>query len=142
MSKILLYFPFTFDGMKRWIIILITIIGVSCHHHPDDLIGVWTVQSKFYSGTYQIKEDGKKLSGVVLYYNDGTSKYTYNEEKPYYIFTGLKKDNGIYIDAVTGATSSNEKPQTLEIQKIHLDTLEVTTYIRNKPLKEIWIRKK
>lgn len=79
---------------------------------------------------------------MVLYYNDGTSKYTYNEKKPYYIFTGLQKGNGIYVDAVTGATSSNQTQKTLEIEKKHLDTLEVTTYIRNKPLKEIWIRKK
>lgn len=128
--------------MKRWIIILLTFFWIVCNHQSDDMVGEWVVQSKHYSATYRILQEGKKLNGLVLYYNDGTTKYRHDGEKFYYIFTGLEKDDGIYVDAVTGATSKNDTPKTLEINKRNIDTLDVTTYIRNKPLREIWTRNK
>ena len=142
MSKPLHLNPSNFIFMKGWIITLLLIISMSCNHQPDDMVGKWKTHSKHYTATFQIFEEGKKLNGLVLYYNDGTSKYNYDKNKPYYLFKGLKKKDDVYIDAMTGATTKSDTPKTLEIKKRNIDTLDVTTYIRNKPLREVWTRNK
>ena len=51
----------------------------------------------------------------------------------------IKQKDGLYIDAISGATITKKE---LVIKQKNEDTLEVTTYIRNKPLKELWIKKR
>jgi len=41
---------------------------------------------------------------------------------------------------VDNIIKTNEIKPNIELQSIHKDTLEVITYLRNKPLKEVWIR--
>lgn len=128
--------------MKQWIFLLFPIIMVSCQRQEDPLVGKWKVNSKFYSATYQISEAGNELNGLVLSYNDGTSKYKQGDEKQYFVFTGLKKESELqYVDGISGATSKKDAPKSIEIKQINKDTLEVTTFIMNKPLTEIWTRK-
>lgn len=67
---------------------------------------------------------------------------------PYYMKQELNKDiflnnlkfkNDVFVDAISGATQTNSENLTIKIK--HKDTLEVTSYIRHKPLVEIWTRK-
>lgn len=128
--------------MLRWIFASFLIILIACQQRQDPLIGKWKVNSKFYYATYQILEDGNQLKGLVISYNDGTSKYHYDKEKPYYIFTGLKKENAqYYVNGVSGATTKNSESKSIEIKRINNDSLEVTTFVMSKPLTEIWTRK-
>lgn len=121
---------------------LILIISLcSCYRQYNDIKGEWKVNSKFYHATYQIIEEDDNLNGLVLYYNDGTTKYTYDGTKRRYVFTGLKKEKNQYVDGISGATSKNSTPKSIEIKSKSEDTLEVTTYIMDKPLLEIWTRK-
>ena len=69
MSKPLHLNPSNFIFMKGWIITLLLIISMSCNHQPDDMAGKWKTHSKHYTATFQIFEEGKKLNGLVLYYN-------------------------------------------------------------------------
>ncbi len=129
--------------MRELVLLLLLLSLISCLTSSDKLLGEWRLVSRFYSATYQIIEDGKELKALVLYYNDGTTKYHYSEGEEYYLFTGLKEKNGVYVDGVSSATKVDEKVASkpnLSIKRIGLDTLEVTTYVREKPKKEIWVR--
>ena len=106
------------------------------------LIGEWKTNSQFYSATYQIAEEGTGLNGLVLFYDDGTTEYVHKDTKPRYIFTGLKKNsNSQYVDGISGATTKNSTPKSIEIKRRSYDTLEVTTYMMKQSLTEIWTRK-
>ncbi len=128
--------------MFRMVVVLLSIFMFSCSSRQDSIIGEWKVNSRFYQAVYQIVEENDALSGVVLYYNDGTTKYKYDGLKRRYAFTGLKKDKDQYVDGITGATTKMEAPKSVEIKKRGRDTLEMTSYIMEKPLVEIWTRNK
>ncbi len=113
---------------------------ISCSSQIDHrVLGTWKVQSTFYKAIYKIEKQHTKLIGKVLYYNDDTTilKKT-NTDKDIFI-KNLEYKNEVYVDAISGATKTNSK--NLKIKVKHKDTLEVTSYISNKPLVEIWIRK-
>lgn len=105
------------------------------------MIGIWKVDSKFYTATCEILEEDNTIKGVVLYYNDNTTVYKHEDGQPKsYFFKNITEKNGVYIDAVSGATKTENSNETATLHLLDQDTLEVTTYIMNKPLKEIWIR--
>ncbi|WP_460219267.1 hypothetical protein [Psychroserpens sp. MEBiC05023] len=128
--------------MKNRVLLFILLVAFSCAEKENPLLGKWEVDSKYYRAIYNIIKSNDSVKGKVLYYNDDTTIIRESDGKDYYIFMDLKEDEGIYVDAISGATKSNDIKPNIELNLIHLDTLDVTTYIRNKPLKEIWIRVK
>lgn len=127
--------------MRKTFLISIAIVFFSCTKKENPLIGIWKVDSKFYKATCGILEEEGLTKGVVLYYNDNTTVYTHEEGQPKsYFFKNIKEKDGTYIDAVSGATKTEDSSKTATLHLVSTDTLEITTYIMNKPLKEIWIR--
>lgn len=125
--------------MKATVAFFILITFCSCNESTNDIHGTWTVDSKFYRATCNITETNDAVKGQVLYYNDDTTVYTYNEgEAKNYFFNNIKVKNGGYVDAISGATKTGEQLVTLKLR--HKDTLDITRYVMNKPLKETWIR--
>lgn len=127
--------------MQKWIFIFFLLATMSCSQQEEILLGKWVVHSRFYQASYQILEEEKEFKALVLYYNDGTSKYQYDGSNKHFLFTKLKKKKGQYIDAISGATTKEGRGEHLSIHPKNKDTLEVTTYIMDRPLKEIWTRK-
>ena len=122
------------------IILLTIIIFCSCSKKKNPILGTWKVKSNFYKATCKILEEDKNIKGLVLFYDDNTTVYKYSANKPKkYFFNNLKGKSNSYIDATSGATKTR-KLDTTNLTLIHKDTLEITTYTMNKPLKEIWIR--
>ncbi len=124
--------------MKKILFVLFVFL-IGCGHDHSPILGKWSVESNFYSATYNIVEIGNRIKCEVLYYNDGTSSYKKDAGSPYYLSENLQYKNGIYIDGVSGATTKMSE-QKINITLIHKDTLNVTTYIMNKPLIEHWIK--
>ena len=125
--------------MKRNFIFLLILLFLSCSKNPKELVGIWTVKSPHYRAIYSIEEYNCNVVGKIKYYNDDTYVYKEtNTEKDIFLHK-IKRKDSIYIDAISGATITKNK---LTIKQKNEDTLEVTTYIRNKPLKEFWIKKK
>jgi len=123
--------------------ISLILLLASCSDKGKEILGVWDLDSKFYSATYKIEKTNNKLKAQILYYNDGTTQYKFNKNdvEKVYSFQNLKHNNGIYVDAVSGATKKTN-PEQAQIKAINKDTLTVTTYVFHKPLTEKWIRKK
>lgn len=115
---------------------------ISCKKSNKEIVGVWNVDSKFYSATYKIHNKGDNLVAQALYYNDGTTLYKFpnKSNKKIYLFENLKKKKSVYIDAVAGETKTNMVNHA-QLKATHKDTLEVTTYVMRYPLIEKWIRK-
>ncbi len=110
---------------------------ISCSQKPTELVGVWEVRTPYHKALYSIEEYKSNIVGRVLYYNDNT--FTYREsgtEKDIFLHE-IKQKKGVYIDASSGATITH---QEYIIKQTHIDTLEVTKLIHNKPLKELWIK--
>jgi len=129
--------------MKLFYACIFLLLSTACNQHTDPIEGEWKLNSRFYSATYKIAKERNQLNGLVLYYNDGTTKYKHDGSSNYYFFTGLKKQaNNHYIDGISGATSKNEISENIEIKYKSTDTLEVTSQVLNKPLVEIWTRNK
>lgn len=125
--------------MKKGLFFTAFLLLLSCAEQPKELIGIWQVNSPYYKATYSIEEQNNVIVGKVKYYNDDT--YIYREtgtDKDIFLHKITRKDS-IYIDAVSGATITKKE---LIIKQKSEDTLEVTTYIHNKPLKEFWIKKR
>lgn len=114
---------------------------LSCVHKQDSLLGVWNVKSNFYKATCQIVKENNTYKGLVLYYNDDTSIYKHKEgDVKTYFFNNIKAENNQFVDAISGATIASSRLAELKLK--HQDTLQVTTYIKQKPLTEIWIKQK
>ena len=128
--------------MKRIVLVFLIALIVSCTSNDSKLYGSWNVVSKYYKGTYKIFKENDSIKAKVLYYNDGTTIIRESNNENYYAFNNLKKQDEIYVDAISGATKTNDVKPNIELNLSHPDTLDVTTYIRNKPLKEVWIRVK
>ncbi|MGH1388047.1 hypothetical protein [Kordia sp.] len=127
--------------MRKAFLISSAIVVFSCTKKENPMIGIWKVNSRFYKATCEILEENDTVKGEVLYYNDNTTVYRSEKGQPKsYFFNNIKEKNGTYIDAVSGATKIENENKTAILHLLSKDTLEVTTYILNKPLKEIWIR--
>ena len=125
--------------MKKGILFLSMFCFLFCSKKPKELIGKWQVKSPHYKAIYSIEEDNNKIVGKVNYYNDGTYVYRAKGTNKDIFLHEIKQKDGLYIDAISGATITKKE---LVIKQKNEDTLEVTTYIRNKPLKELWIKKR
>lgn len=124
--------------MKKYLFGL-SIFIIGCNLKIDNrILGTWKVQSNYYDATYKIEKQGKKLIGKVIYYNDGTTILRETKTQKDVFLKNLKYKNNIFIDAVSGATKTNSNYVSIKVN--HKDTLEVTSYIMNKPLIEFWIK--
>lgn len=127
--------------MKRSLLVIIAIIAFSCSERESPILGIWKVDSNFYKATYQIIEKEDVTKGFVLYYNDDTTIYKYEKGQPkHYFIKNLIQEDSLYIDAISGATNTEQSNKTITLKNLSKDTLEVTSYIQHKPLKEYWIR--
>ena len=128
--------------MKKILTVLCFASVFSCSKSELSILGMWKVDSKYYKATCEILEEDGTLKGRVLYYNDGTTVYrNSNGDSIKYFFSNLKENEGVYIDAVSGATSTKSlENSTTSLKLLSKDTLEVISYIMHKPLKENWIR--
>lgn len=115
------------------------LVLVSCSKTPKELIGTWQVSSPYYRATYAIEEQDKNIVGRIIYYNDDTYIYRETGTKKDLFLKDIQKKGALYIDAYSGATIT-KKNLTMKLKG--KDTLEVTSYIKNKPLKEFWIKKR
>lgn len=125
--------------MKRGILYLLLMLLISCSGKPKELIGIWQLDSPYYRATYAIEEQDEKIIGRILYYNDDTYVYTETGTQKDIFLHQIAKNDSIYIDALSGATITKKE---ITMRLIAKDTLEVTSYIKNKPLKEFWIKKR
>jgi|GEM_PF-1279879 len=126
--------------MKKRTITVLLLIAFSCSPKPDPILGKWRVESKYYRATYNIVEVNDSLQGKVIYYNDDTTIIREEDDGEYFAFKNLKKDDGMYMDAISGATKTKDIKPNITLKLRHPDTLDVTTYVRNNALKETWIR--
>ena len=113
-----------------------------CNDNEQLLYGKWQVISNYYKATYEIIKENDSIKAEVLYYNDGTTIIREKDAKTYYVFKDLKASEDLFVDAMSGATKTDDSKKNIAIKIKHNDTLEVTQYIANKPLKEIWVRNK
>ncbi len=118
--------------------LLMVLFVWSCADRCEDISGTWKVLSPYYNASFQIQDINGELKCAVLTYDDGTSRFDNRGKSPYYLANELKCEDGIYIDGVSGATALNKN--SLTINKLSTDTLSVTSFIMNKPLKEYWIK--
>lgn len=121
--------------------ILVMLFAFSCQNAGKDLHGEWRVNSKFYSSSCMIFEEDHRLKGLILSYNDGTTRYQHDGSTTRYLFENLKKKDGVFVDAISGATVKAGEQPAISIEQKSKDTLAVTTYIMNHPLTEMWTRK-
>ncbi|WP_353778129.1 hypothetical protein [Winogradskyella sp. 3972H.M.0a.05] len=128
--------------MKKLTLFLLPVLMFACANNEHDLYGKWDVLSKHYSATYKILKENDFIKAKVLYYNDGTTFIKAEDSKPYYVFKNLKASDGLFVDAISGATKADTSNVEISIHIKHKDTLEVTKYIMKKPLEELWIRHK
>ncbi len=125
--------------MKKGLVFLMMFGFLFCTQKPKELIGIWEVKSPHYRATYAIEEYNNRIVGKIQYYNDDTYVYKGTGTEKDIFLHKIKRKDSVYIDAISGATMTKKD---LVIKQKSPDTLEVTTYIRNKPLKEFWIKKK
>lgn len=123
--------------MKTPILILVLITLISCSNQ-EEINGYWSVQSDFYKAVYHINDFDNTKKAEIISYNDGTTKYNKHTKPNQYLFSNLKKRDKSYVDLVSGATKITSN--TNQIKIIHPDTLEITTYLHNTPLTELWIK--
>ncbi|MCL7752149.1 hypothetical protein [Polaribacter sp. Z022] len=124
--------------MKKLFLIIVCLFFMVYSKKNHEIIGLWNVKSNHYKATYKIEFQETKLVGKVIYYNDDTTVLHETGTKKDLFLFNLKKENNIYVDAVSGATNTETYATT--IKEKHKDTLEVTTFIMKKPLIETWIR--
>ena len=127
--------------MKYITALVLVSLAVGCCSTEDTLSGVWTVNDPFFTATYLVEKSGRAYNGIVLAYNDGTTRYQHQGKETHYVFTNVKAHEGQYVDGISGATPKADHVARFSIQPIHPDTLAVTTYVIGRPLVETWARK-
>lgn len=139
LCKLLIFASIKTNEEMRTILLAI-LLCIGCSKSFDkNILGIWQVQSKFYKATYEIIQDNGLIVGKVIYYDDGTTILRETGTDKDIFLKNLKYKNDVFVDAVSGATVTKTKTTQLKVK--HKDTLEVTSYIHNKPLVEIWTRK-
>lgn len=123
----------------RAVIFFLFTLILSCSS-SDELNGYWTVKSNFYKATYLIGEFNEQKGVLIVSYNDGSTVYTNKTRPNQFVFKNLIKKDETYVDAISGATTTASDDSLNHIRHIHSDTIEVTTFLFGKPLKELWIR--
>lgn len=113
---------------------------LSCQsHNYEELNGKWRVDSPYYKATYVIHHEDAKQKCEVFRYDDGTSSYHKRAESPYYLFEKVYHKNGqLYgVDGLSGATVMSDR---YLLDLVSDDTMQVTSYINDRQIKENWIR--
>ncbi len=128
--------------MKGTLYLSILLCLMSCSNKCQSLYGEWEVKSSYYKAIYNINNENDSIKARVVYYNDGTSVYGKSNSEVYYLFKNLKEKNDRYVDVISGETKLKKTENNVSIQLISKDSIEAITYIMNKPLKEIWVRKR
>lgn len=126
--------------MNTRLLILISFLSFLSCKTDENIDGFWKVKSEFYRATYHVHNVDHSKKAQVIAYSDGTSSYTDHERPNQYVFNNLKQQEGVYVDAISGATKTSSLEHSNHIRVKHKDTIEVTTFIMGKPLKELWIR--
>ena len=126
--------------MKTICILLVFISLITSCNFNSDINGTWMINNDYYKATYRIYDEDNCKKALIVSYNDGTTKFSSKTKPNQYVFSNLKEQNGVYIDAISGATKTTAPTHTNHIKIKHKDTLEVTSYIMNKPLIEFWIK--
>lgn len=121
-------------------ILILFFLLVGCHKDGKELHGEWRVNSSFYQSTCRIFEDNNQLKGLILTYNDGTTRYQHDGSTLRYLFENLKEKDGLFVDAISGATVKAGEQPAISIEQKSKDTLAVTSYVMNRPLTEIWTK--
>ena len=127
--------------MKYLTILILAGLVAACNSSDDVLSGIWMVQDQFISATYLVEKSGSRYSAFVLSYDDGTTRYVQQDDEQHYVFSQLKEKDGLFVDAISAATSLNSQEPRISIQPTHPDTLLVTTRVMGQPLVETWTRK-
>ena len=129
---------------KRYLGILFvtTLFACSQSYQNVDISGTWLCKDKFHSAKYEVfLDEEQEYKGLVLSYNDGTSKYKYDSLNEFFIFEKLRSEKGHYaVDGISGAT--NKTNADLEIHPISDDSLEVKRLVGETQVREYWVRKK
>jgi hypothetical protein len=125
--------------MRKITLLSLLFFALSCTQKPSELIGIWEVKTPYHQAIYSIEESNNNIIGKIKYYNDHTYIYQESGTSKDIFLHKLKRKDSLYIDAISGATTTN---QEWVIQRKHTDTLLVTQYIHNQPLLEVWIKKK
>lgn len=126
--------------MKAIYILLVCIPWLTSCNSNNEINGTWTINNDYYNATYRIYDEDNSKKALIIAYNDGTTKYSSQTRPNQYAFKNLKEKEGVYVDAVSGATKQTTSENTNHIIPKHKDTLEVVTFLFGKPLKEIWTR--
>lgn len=121
-------------------IIIVLLTTISCTEQEDILVGTWKFDGPFHKATYEITAEGSGFIGKVIDYDDGTSHYT--SKDALLCFEGLKKQDSIYVDGISGASASNKTAKTICIKVKNQDSLKATTYVMGRAIKEWWVRQK
>jgi hypothetical protein len=127
--------------IMKWICYCVVVfVSFSCEY-PDKgiLLGNWKVKSGFYKAGYQIVQQNDQLKCIVNYYDDGTTVFNRNQKPAQFVFHDLKWKKDAYVDVSSGASKLN---QSMKLKFKSRDTLEVTSYVMQQALKEIWVRDK
>lgn len=129
--------------MKKYVLLFGLFAVTACSSKNDVILGTWEVNNSIYRASYQIIKEGKGFSGEVLHYDDGTTQYSQQKENKRYLFKNAQKNDSMYVDGISGASKKTENApaRTISLKVKHKDTLEVTSYILNHPIKELWTRK-
>lgn len=126
--------------MKKLIIAIIVLSYCACGEPVNpDVFGTWSAENRYYKADYQIREVGGKVVGEIIKYNDGTTRYKWEDDNPKYVFQNLKSKDGLLVDAISGASTKAEN-KNLELRMLHQDTIDATIFINNHPTSESWIR--
>lgn len=128
--------------MNKYLLAFIALVTFGCTPQKSSLEGIWQANDRFSKATYYISAQRQGLKVQVLSYDDGTSSYTYKGGKKQYFAQYLRRQKQQYVDGMSGATQKQTgKTARKRLQVKNQDTLEVTTYVVNQPIKEYWVRR-
>lgn len=124
--------------MRILTLILLFLLILSCKETMNQQIfGLWKIQNRFYEATYHITEEDGMVVARVMKYDDGTTKYLWDDDNPKYLFRNLQQKGEMFVDAVSGATKTDSNP-TIEIEIWQIDSLRTTIYSNHHPRYELW----
>ena len=115
---------------------------VSCAQDNSDILGTWRLDSRSHKAVYEILEEGESLNGLVVYYNDGTTKYEQDSTQRRYAFKDMQKEESVYVDGISGATNLTEKNSGIKISVLSTDTILLTNYVMNRNVHDTLTRVK
>lgn len=121
------------------IVLFVTVLMLcACSNHHDELLGTWALDSKHYSATYVVEEVNDDLAMWVLYYDDGTTRYKWENGEKQFAYKSLQYSDGIFFDGSTGATQKGDKAHQLSLKSP--DTLIIQKPEWKEIREEVWLK--